>query len=236
MKAHIIMNDPLAPPGAVGDWLKYNNYESGVTKAYASEVFPPVDEFDLLFILGGSVGAYEDDKYEWLKNEKQFILEAIEADKYVVGICLGSQMIAEVLGGRVYKMQNEEIGWTPISLLPNLSDDGQSDLLNKVPNEFTVFQYHGDTFDLPDTAQLIGEGTTCRNQLFKYGNKILGLQFHPEFNESILGNIVKHLGTDLQSKLNCEDNEALYQTLIKNELITDANKLLFQLLDNLTNN
>src|SRR5699024_6137507 len=109
MRAHIIMNDPLAPPGAVGEWLQYHRYESEITRAYADEGFPSVDEFELLVILGGSVGAYED-QYEWLKREKLFIREAIKADEYVIGICLGAQMIAEVLGGRVYKMEREEIG------------------------------------------------------------------------------------------------------------------------------
>lgn len=232
MRAHIIMNDPLAPPGAVGEWLQYHRYESEITRAYADEGFPSVDEFELLVILGGSVGAYED-QYEWLKREKLFIREAIKADKYVIGICLGAQMIAEVLGGRVYKMEREEIGWTPIFLSTD-SKEKQSNLLNKVPSEFTVFQYHGDTFELPDTAGLIGQGNVCHNQLFKYKDKVLGLQFHPEFNEGILDNIIKHLGQDLQKKLDYKDNEALRQSLIKKELITDANQLLYQLLDNLT--
>lgn len=234
MKAHIIMNDALAPPGAIEYWMQHNNHSSSITKAYLGEDFPSVETFDFLIILGGAAGAYEEDQYEWLKSEKQFISKAIEADKFVLGICLGAQMIAEVLGGQAYPMSFEEVGWKNVSLSFNFDQVNDSKLLYNIPNEFTVFQYHGDTFDLPEKVKLIGEGMECRNQIFKYGNKVLGLQFHPEFTKDILENIIEFLSDDLKEKLHFENKDELYEVLVKKDLISDANNLLFQLLDNLT--
>lgn len=234
MKVHILRNDLLAPPGAIADWVESKNYTMAMTNVYEGESYPDQKDFDLLIILGGTPGAYEENKYSWLKTEKKFIYETIKNDKYVLGICLGAQMIAEVIGGGVYPMSFEELGWKKIFL--TTEKNKKDNLFYNIPKEFTVFQYHGDTFHLPKDAELEAIGLECHNQMFSYGSKVIGTQFHPEFNINILKDIIKNSEKEISNNIyyTQEKNSDIYRTLIKENLIEEANKILFQLLNNLT--
>lgn len=175
MKIHYFQHVPWEGLGNIEDWIKSHKYVLSGTRFYAGDTLPELREIDVLIVMGGPMGAYDDKKYSWLAAEKQFIRKSIDAGKKVLGICLGSQLIAQVLGSIVYPHIHKEIGWFPLKL----TDEGRnSKILAGFPAEFSVFHWHGDTFSFPRGAARLAETAACRNQAFSYGNNVLGLQFH----------------------------------------------------------
>ena len=126
-------------------------------------------------------------EFPWLSHEKQFIRQAVSAGKAVIGICLGSQLIAEVLGSRVYKNSEKEIGWFPLS---RSTEGVNSPLLNKFNETETVFHWHGETFEIPEGAVNLLTSSACMNQCFVYNERVLALQFHVEVTESLLEGMI----------------------------------------------
>src|SRR5450759_3411009 len=131
---------------------------------------------DLLIVLGGPIGAYEEGQYPFLHEELALLTSRLAANRPTFGICLGSQLIARALGARVYPMGVKEIGFSPIRLTP----EGMRSCLSTFAEDGTVLHWHGDTFDLPTGAAHLAYTETCANQAFAYGPNILGLQFHAE--------------------------------------------------------
>ncbi len=137
-------------------------------------------EADLLFILGGPCGVYEDDLYPFLKDELALAKHRIENNLPMIGICLGAQIIAAAAGAKVYPgINGKEIGWGPILLTEEGGDGPLSPLsLRDAP----MFHWHGDTFDLPEEATLLASSELYENQIYTLGNNILGFQSHPELD------------------------------------------------------
>ena len=129
---------------------------------------------DLWVILGGPIGVYQSGDYPFLNPLKDLLKKRLEADLPTLGICLGCQLIADVLGAKVYPSGHQEIGWKPIQL----TDVGQQSCLAVLENQ-PVLHWHGDTFDLPQGAQGLASTDICLQQAFQIGNT-LALQFHPE--------------------------------------------------------
>ena len=129
---------------------------------------------DLLVVLGGPIGIYEDDLYPWLKEEIAYIAARLKAQNSTLGICLGAQLMARALGARVYPGLAKEIGWKPLSIA-----QGDTGLLAPF-GDHPVLHWHGDTFDLPEGAVLLASTDICRNQAFSLGRHGLAFQFHPE--------------------------------------------------------
>lgn len=131
----------------------------------------------LLVVLGGPIGAYEDDNYPFLKAETRLIEQRLKTDRPLLGLCLGSQLMARALGARVYPARAKEIGWAPITL----TDAGRRSCLRHLNgSETAVLHWHGDTFDLPDAAVHLASTELCENQAFAWGKAALALQFHAE--------------------------------------------------------
>ena len=132
---------------------------------------------DLLVVLGGPIGAYEDDLYPFLKHEVAGLQQRLKADKPTLGICLGAQLIAGALGARVYPNREKEIGWSPLIL----SAAGYKSPVRHVgPEQTFMFHWHGDTFDLPKDATLLAGTGVCFHQCFSWGKNTLAFQCHPE--------------------------------------------------------
>jgi GMP synthase (glutamine-hydrolysing) len=150
-----------------------------VNASEASFPLPQAASCDLLIVLGGPIGVYDDRDYPFLKDEIALIAERLAAHKPILGICLGAQLIAAALGARVYPgSQGAEIGWAPLQPAPNLTvPDWFAPLL--APS-LSVFHWHGDTFDLPADALHLAQSERYANQAFAIGDYALALQFHPE--------------------------------------------------------
>lgn len=135
---------------------------------------------DVLFVLGGPCAAYEGDFYPWLAAETALIAERIAAGGAVLGICLGAQLIAAALGARAYPgTSGAEIGWRPVAL----TQAGRAGSLGGLEG-VAVMHWHGDTFDLPIGATLLASTPAYANEAFAIGDRVLGLQFHPEVDGS----------------------------------------------------
>lgn len=131
----------------------------------------------LMVILGGPINACDDARYPTLAPLAAMIEKRIAAGLPTLGICLGAQLIARVLGARVYASGRQEIGWTPLTL----TDAGRASALRHVDGaETSMLHWHGDTFDLPRGATLLASTPACTNQAFSWGHHVLGLQCHPE--------------------------------------------------------
>ena len=136
----------------------------------------PAEDADLVVVLGGPIGAYEDDAYPFLRAEMAFLERRLAAGRPTLGICLGAQLMARALGARVYPGPAKEIGWAPLTL----SAAGRASCLAELGPEPTVLHWHGDTFDLPEGAVHLASTDLCANQAFSWGAAALALQFHAE--------------------------------------------------------
>lgn len=151
-----------------------------------------LDDMDLLVICGGPMSVYEEEKYPWLTAEKQFVRQAIHLGKKVLGICFGAQMIAELLGSRVYRNTHKEIGWHSINRTQE-----QHPWLCGMPEQFISFQWHGDTFDLPQDTRLLASSEACKVQAFAYREHVMGLQFHLETTAACMESMFAHWSSEL---------------------------------------
>jgi GMP synthase (glutamine-hydrolysing) len=136
-----------------------------------------------LVVLGGPMNVDEVQKHPFLGDEILWIRQAVEAGIPLLGICLGSQLLAKAFGARVYPNRIKEIGWYPLELTPAASVDR---LFAGCSQSLTVFQWHGDTFDLPADAVHLAQGSLCCNQAFRIGLTTYGLQFHIEMTGEMI--------------------------------------------------
>ncbi len=130
---------------------------------------------DLLVVLGGPIGVYENDRYPFIDPEVALLTQRIAAGRPTLGICLGSQLMARALGARVHAAGVKEIGWAPLTL----TAEGADSCLRHL-TDTAVLHWHGDTFDLPAGATRLASTAACGNQAFRVGRHALGLQFHAE--------------------------------------------------------
>lgn len=147
------------------------------------DVEPTIEKYNGLIILGGHMGVYESDKFPHIKHELKVIEHALKAELPILGICLGSQLIAQALGSNVRRHTEKEIGWYNV----DLTREGQSDPLFAHFNESEkIFQMHGDTFDVPRSTVHLAQSELCPAQAFRYGDKVYGMQFHLEIDEPMI--------------------------------------------------
>lgn len=176
------------------------------------------------------MGGFDDASYPWLAPEKSFIECAIRQNKRVIGICLGSQLIADVLGAKVYRNKHKEIGWLPVQLTERGKENA---VFSFLPREFAAFHWHGDTFDLPQNAIHVAHTPGCQNQAFIYGDTVIGLQFHLEVTEQLVSSMVQHGRHELVPSSYVQgENEILHN----NQHIKNNNETLNKILDRLVKN
>jgi len=231
MRIHYLQHEPFEDPGTILEWAAERGHPVGSTMLYKGDPLPPIDTFDMLVIMGGSMSVHEEDRYPWLISEKKLITQAIKSGNAVLGICLGAQLIASALGAAVRKNPCKEIGWFPVSLT---REGIKSDLFKGWPVEFQAFHWHGNTFDIPASAVKTAFSKACANQAFVYGRCAVGLQFHIESTTEG----VERLLTNCEDEI--VDNQLYIQPAeyIRNQkqYFPQIRELLFRLLDGMEKN
>ncbi len=177
MRIHYLQHVAFEGLGSMESELLAHGHQLSCTHCFANDAWPAQDGFDALIIMGGPMGVYDEATLPWLVTEKQFIKQTVQAGKKVLGICLGAQLLAEVLGASVFRNSYREIGWWPVT---RRTDCAGSALASAFPAEAEVFHWHGDTFNLPEGARLLASSSGCRNQGFVWNERVLALQFHLE--------------------------------------------------------
>jgi GMP synthase-like glutamine amidotransferase len=226
MKFLAILHAQHEGPGLIREWISLRNHT--MDQVFAWELFPSLSDksFDALIIMGGPMGANEDTVYPWLVHEKDFIRQAVDDGKKILGICLGSQLLADCLGAKVFRNPEPEIGWFPVkkkffmhSWFP-LFDENE---------RINVFHWHGDTFNLPGGCVPLFESEACKIQAFAFEDQLLGLQFHPEADEDLINAFIEHGKDDLRPARYIQSESRM---LKNHKLYAETSKtLLFDLLD-----
>ncbi len=168
-------------PETLGAFFSRQGYRTGIVEVWKGEPLPSdVSRLQAVVALGGPMNVYEEDACPFLKEDHVFIQRILEQNIPFLGICLGSQLLAKACGAKVYKAPEQEIGFYPVEL----TGPGQQDpLFAGLPERLEVFQWHGDTFDIPQGGVLLASGGSCRHQAFRIGPVAYGLQFHIEITE-----------------------------------------------------
>ena len=194
LNIHCLQHAPFEGPASIGDWISARSHRLTTTHLYRREVLPSPESVDWIVVMGGPMNVYEYRLHPWLREEKRFLAAALEANKTILGVCLGAQLLADVLGAKVYQNAEKEIGWLPISLR---SGSGTDLFFPGAPCELTVFHWHGDTFDLPVGADWLASSVGCAHQAFAFGERVVGLQFHLETTPSGVAALIEHCGNEL---------------------------------------
>jgi GMP synthase (glutamine-hydrolysing) len=194
-KVWVIQHAPCETLGTIADALSAVDIPVETVRTFEGEPVPKTLEgFDGLILMGGPMGVYEQDRYPFLRDEIRLIQESLKNDRPILGVCLGSQLLASALGARVSPGREKEIGWHPV----RLTDAAREDPLWKgVDDSFTAYHWHGDIFELPSGAVSLASSDLTRHQAFRYGRNAYGTLFHMEVTGAIIRNMVKTFGGEL---------------------------------------
>lgn len=178
MRALVLQHIAVEGPGRLASFLQQRGWELVTIALYAGDRLPAApQEYQAIIIMGGPMGVYDEADYPFLHAEHTFIQRALAQNVPMLGICLGSQLLAKALGARVYRNPCKEIGWYTVDLTP----EGRMDpLFQGVSSPVPVFQWHGDAFELPAGAVALASSPQCTHQAFRYGAWVYGLLFHLE--------------------------------------------------------
>ncbi|MGJ5817437.1 type 1 glutamine amidotransferase [Paludibaculum fermentans] len=221
MRIHFLQHVAFETPGLIGEWAGQRGHSLTGTRLDLGEPLPSLESFDLLLVMGGPMSVNDEHIYDWLRPEKRLIAAAMAAGKFVLGVCLGSQMLAEVLGSTIYRNQEKEIGWLPVHTT------GTGSLFEDMPAEFTVFHWHGETYDIPPGATHLASTAGCRSQAFET-DRCLALQFHMEMTEPIIQDLLAHCAGDLGLGPYQQPADQIHSETWR---LAETKRLLFTLLD-----
>jgi GMP synthase-like glutamine amidotransferase len=177
----VLQHIACEPPAAFEDELRSRGLGLARVELDEGDPLPDWREFDGMIVMGGPMGAYEEDAHPWLRDEKLAIREAAHAGHPVWGVCLGAQLLAAALGAAVYPGPEAEVGLLEVELTAAAAEDP---VFRAAPAGFPTLQWHGDTFDLPAGATLLASSPAYRNQAFVF-ERAYGLQFHLEVSPEL---------------------------------------------------
>jgi GMP synthase (glutamine-hydrolysing) len=178
-----IQNDPEVPAGVYAEYLAETGIPFVIVELFGGGMIPPLRDTSTVVVLGGAMGVHDTGKHPFLLKVKDHIRAVLDSGKPYLGICLGGQLLADVLGANVSSGSHGEIGTHSIALTGDGIDDP---LFRSIPGRFTTFQWHNDSFAIPDGAVRLATSECCPNQAFRFWENAYGLQFHPEVNEKIV--------------------------------------------------
>lgn len=194
----IVQHEPGEGPGLLGRALDDAGITRRLVRTFAGEPVPrTLGDAAGLVVLGGSMAVYEQERHPHLGHELELLRDALRRKRPILGLCLGSQLLAAALGGTVAKAKAKELGWYRVRLAPAAADDA---LLSGAPPDFVAFHWHGDACPLPPGAVQLASSTLTRCQAFRAGTNAWGFQFHPEVDEEIIGAMVSGGADELASE------------------------------------
>jgi GMP synthase (glutamine-hydrolysing) len=193
----IIQHHPVEGLGIIADVLTRAAITPQYIRSFEGQPVPcEIGDAAGLIVMGGPQSVYEDNEFPYLRQEMRLIEDALERSRPVLGVCLGSQLLAATLGANVYAGRQKEIGWHRITL----TDFATKDILfSGEPSSLTAFHWHGDIFDLPRGATLLASSALTAHQAFRYGKNAYGLLFHLEVNLPQVLTMVETFAGELQS-------------------------------------
>lgn len=227
MDVHVFQHVPFEGLGSIDAWLEDRGRTVGYTRFFANDPLPPIGDIKLLIAMGGPMSVNDELTLPWLKDEKQFVREAILRDIPVLGICLGAQLVASALGAAVYRNPTKEIGWFPIQSVST------PETVFHFPSECLAFHWHGETFDLPPGAVQLARSKACENQAFQFKHNVIGLQCHLETTPEGMAALINNCGRELVAGTYVQAEESLRATPISrydgiNQLMGDVLSYLIE--------
>ncbi|MHB2153412.1 type 1 glutamine amidotransferase [Calditrichota bacterium GD2] len=229
MRVHFLQHVPFETPGILTEALK-DRADISFTRFFNDEALPRTSDLDLLVVMGGPMSVHDESAFSWLKAEKRFIEQVIDQGKRVLGICLGAQMLAEVLGARVFKGAHREIGWFDITRAPEVAP---SSFAHFWPETITAFHWHGEMFEIPAGARCLAFSQACENQGFVFENRVWAFQFHLEVTPQVIEGLLKHCADELDGSAFVQSAEEIRQNMA---LCRPANALMRRVVEEMAEN
>ena len=223
----VLTHVPFENAANIECWAKLRGHSIRYCHLYDGQKLPNPENVDFLAVMGGPMNVYDTAIYPWLADEKRFIEKVIKSSISAIGICLGGQLIADVLGAKVKRNTHREIGWHDVF---KISQDDNL-LLSSFPEKFTAFQWHGDTFDIPAGAVHLATSDACKNQAFQYCKNVLGLQFHIEYTRQSIDSIIENCRDEMDGSIYAQTEKQIYDSMY---YIEENRRLLFDLMDNIS--
>ncbi|HET6514226.1 MAG TPA: type 1 glutamine amidotransferase [Thermodesulfovibrionales bacterium] len=203
MSVLILKNTPAEGPGTIEDFLREHGYRYSVVDLQEDPV-PDAANFNTLVMMGGPMSVNEEDRYPYITEEILTVRDFVSSRRRVFGVCLGAQIMAKALGARVYVGPRKEIGWYDLELTEEGKDDPVMKKLSpqSVTGEslktFRVFQWHGETFDIPAGAVRLARSELYPHQAFRYGTMAYAFQFHIEVRKEMIYEWLKDEPVDMR--------------------------------------
>jgi GMP synthase-like glutamine amidotransferase len=193
MRIHCLLHSHLGGEIYLPIWAAEHGHVWKSSVVPSAPALPGCDDLDCLVVLGGPMSVWEEDKHPWLTAEKRFLESLIEVGKPILGVCLGAQILADLLGARTYSAALGEIGWHRVEAT---AESRSHSVGSALPDAFETFLWHGDSFDIPDGAVHIARSAAFESQAFVW-NQVLALQFHLEVRPDWVRRIVARDGGGL---------------------------------------
>ncbi|MDR2785109.1 MAG: type 1 glutamine amidotransferase [Treponema sp.] len=228
MELLVLQHDEYDDAGSITEWALKNNHILTTVVLIKGEKLPPDTGFDILFIMGGTMNVYEEEKFPWFAEEKTFIKKAVGAGKIAVGFCLGGQLLAAVLGGKVTKNEHAEIGWRMVQFNKTAREHP---VLSVFGDSAVIFQWHSDSFGiLPENAELTAFNDACPHHGFIYGNNVFAFQFHLELTYQMVYSFTRELEKTGEKGIYVQSADEIRR---RHDRVIENNKLMFDFLDRL---
>ena len=194
MHIHYFQHDHFEDLGYIGDWAAVHNYTTSVTRFDLKPEIPAHENYDWLVVLGGKMSVNDSEKFPWLKAEIEFIKDAIDKGKIVIGICLGSQLVAKACGADVFKNTEPEMGFWPVTFNETAKNDP---VFRYFRNDMTVLHVHFDTFSLPEGVVSMANSAATACQAFRLGKNVFAFQFHFEVTPQNVAGFITEIEPEL---------------------------------------
>lgn len=226
MRVHWIQHVAFEGLGRLRPLLASRSSSISATRAWEDANFPDPHELDLLVVMGGPLSVHDTQEHHWLVAEKQFLADTLRTRTRVLGICLGAQLLAEALGATVTANSSKEIGWFPIQSVEGRAVEPLGATLARSRE---VFHWHGESFSLPEEATALARSAGCPQQAFRWGTRVLGLQFHLEMTPEGAEQLIEKCPEDLQAEGPWVQSPA--EILSRPDRFAHAHEVLEELLD-----